>query len=328
MNQLEPWKIWAVTAALVCAILGSTAARVRPQAFDEALAWAAAVDSGQRSPSVTTTSPDTSANQYEAYPSYTPHRSFSDAGYSGVKTRTIIPLNNPSYGSATASAVQAEYYQEPVIDVTQQILNNQDSTGDLVAVNDGQSTHNWDLPLSYSVDVPTPTNDFVTDGWVYPAVRSDLAFNTAWDVASLDGYRMDFSDSSVPTDVQASDLALTTAIINVAINGSDTNGTVNPVPFPVAGYLTGAEQPVVLDSVVVNTVQNLALAGEFNEELGDEQEVLDEARTQALGAEVQAEAQAQLQAALQQRTEAVYTVTFGRVNVQINGVQFTDPPQE
>src|SRR5580700_67164 len=173
MNDLQPWKIWSVTAILVCAILGSTAARVRPQPSGESPALTAEVTSAEHRTGVTIASSDTNGNQNDAYAFYTPHRSFIRAGYSSGQASAIAPLNNLLSGSRASSMVQAEGYQEPLVDVAQEIVGNPEHLTNQFAANEGQSTHNWYAPLFDTDNGQVQEDMFAAvpdDHWAYAAV--------------------------------------------------------------------------------------------------------------------------------------------------------------
>jgi hypothetical protein len=326
MNDLEPWKIWAITAVLVCAIFGTAAARVRSQTVGDPSAQAAEVTSGEDSASVATASPHTAADQYEVYPSYVPHRSFSSAGYSGVQASSIIPLTNLLYGPGPSSGIETENDQEPVLDVARQLLGNEASQAASLAANDDQTETNQ-VQVDMFTDVPQ-------DHWAYAAVQ-DTPMDVTLDFTSPNGEALVFSDPSDPPEAQAFDLALQNVIVNTAVMGPDSSGAVNLLQRLGGGYGTAASQTYELGSQAVNPeiYQGLALTGELAEELGDEGDFANEQQNEAVLAEakalVVAQAQAQLQEAMrQQQVEAIYRLNVGSAVIQLNDVQFSMPPEE
>jgi hypothetical protein len=316
MNDLQPWKIWAVTAALVCAILGTTAARVRLQPTGGTSALAAAVNSSIRPTSVTTAS-DTNNNQNDAYAIYTPHRSFIGAGYVSGQAGAIAPLGNLRYGSEASPAMQADDYQEPQIDVTQQIIGDQGSQADQLAANDGQPTTNWGMPDFYATGDQVRDDMFADvpeDHWEFAAAPDTVQMLT-FNIPPRDAYRAALLDLTGTADIRMLDPSVRNAVINAAFNGSYANGTANLLQALGNSYGNAAEQPVELETGAVYPTENLAISGELLVGFGDEQAVVDGARAQAIQAQaqaLQAQAQAQLQAAQQQRAEAINAANLGR----------------
>jgi hypothetical protein len=233
------------------------------------------------------------------------------------------------YGSDVSSVMEAELNQEPELDVTRQILGDQESPAYHLAADSGQVTHNWNLPFFYSAGNQTQDDIFASvpeDHWAYAAVPDTNSMVTLNIPATeLSGFIS--LDQSGPTDARVIDLALSTAIINTVIGDSRTAGTVSRLGLLSSLEENQAIQPYEIDNQSVNptTYQNLALYDEMQvQQIAVEQEVLDDSSTQAL----RAEEQAQLRAALQQRAQAVYNLNLARVNIQISGVQFTVRPEE
>jgi len=339
MNDLEPWKIWSVTAVLVCAILGSTATRLQPVSVGPVGAQAGTLTADERSASAPTTPPDATEDQYTAYSSYTPRRSSTCSGYFSSQPGAILPSSNLLYGSAAATAMPAEYDQQPVMDVAQQMLGDRDSQADLVAINNDQVMNYTFLSDVSTVDDLTSLGAANENGWTYKSMGDDLAFDSTDYPVNLLGNPIFFGgasagwvDPSVLADSRVTNLALQNATINAAAIGSDLNGAVSLVQALGSGNGNAAQQLGEIDSFSVNPAQYLAFSGERQVDLGDEPEDVDAVQSQAVRAEAQAlvvaEAQAQVQAALQQRNEAVFTVNGGTINVHISGVQFSVQPQE
>lgn len=226
MNDLGPWKIWAVTGALVVAILGCAAMRVRPQDGADGIAQASTLTTktDERSTPVTS-EPTQSADQYEGYFSGTSRASNSQADYSVAQSTAIVP-NQPNALASISNPVD-DNDQQLELDVTQQILST--------------DTHQGDVIVSFTLEQPTdeivswfPATaseanqndwegiDYPVDQRAYVSVLGSIPIN--YSINLSDGNGTILLNQSELGEVRLADNALKNAVIQVAFNGENSNG--------------------------------------------------------------------------------------------------------
>jgi len=199
MNDLEPWKIWAVTGALVAAILGSAAIRVRPTDIAEASAQASTLtpDQSAAGPAV---GANLSADQFDAYSLGNSHRSFSRDWHSNPQPSPDAPQQFIAYRSASRFAAIGNGYQEPEMDVAQQIIGTDGPEDRLLASdNREQSTSKMGDWLTSATFNPAGSElaDGSYHGWFAPSTAAE-PIDLAWQDADLTDVSSDTTGIFVP----------------------------------------------------------------------------------------------------------------------------------
>jgi hypothetical protein len=189
MNDLEPWKIWAVTGVLVCAILAITAARVRPVGVGGGSAEASTLAAGQGAASAAANRSDEATEvQYEANSSYTPVPSFRVAEYSSGHPTAIVEVTKQLYDSAADSGLRDDIDQDSQLNVTPQILGADDNQVDRVAANSYDPSDDpgaiSPIPGDISVQQAQEASNIATP----PLTTRDM--NTAIRVWTAEGFNM------------------------------------------------------------------------------------------------------------------------------------------
>ena len=139
MNDLDPWKIWAITGMLALTILGSAEVRIRPQIGAEGVAQASTLPTSETSMPVPSETPQR-ADQYEAYAPGA-QGSVRAADYSSASASyPAIGMHNVS--TSLSDSVGDE---ESELDVTQQLFGTEASPTDALADTNYQSLNGVDV---------------------------------------------------------------------------------------------------------------------------------------------------------------------------------------
>jgi len=321
MNDLEPWKIWAVTGVLVCAILAFTEARVQPQLGGELSAQASTLTPEQR-PTAVPGDTGKFAVQYDAYSIGSPCRSSIRTIYSNSQPYAEAPLSNLHQMSRESSGMANDEVPGLDLDVTQQIFGNSTlrtdpATFDTIDLNsDGGVT--WFSSADASGDMFT---DVPTDHWAYTAVSDNTATSNL--ITNLvDGTTTIYLSQAGDSFVRVSNAEIGSAVAQVVLSG-DANGSA-----PLLQALSAAAGQV---SEGFSSMGPGEPPSPTDEE-GEAEEMLRlkasaDAAEAAYESTLQQPVYAEQQAAAQQASNAI-RVNLGNMKLQINGVQFTVTPQQ
>lgn len=301
MNDLEPWKIWAVTGVLVCVILSGTGARIRPLGAGEAAAQANVLTSDRRAAS-TVSHQAQSSDQHESYFSGYFHSAYSAREYSQPQTPPIIRVQDLMVGFSASSGVfndSIDNGQAPELNVTQQILGTDDTQADQFAANSYQpfnySGKNWSTAPDFPIaDYAEISNEMSIDQLNSATAPDGTQYTVVLKISSPDGNGFTTINLSGAGEVRISNMALIGDQIKVAFSNvtGSSDVTSNVLQSIDAAVSTIGGQSQVLDGEPQNGPASSIGA-----------EDLDELRAQAVEADVLARSGALSE--VQQRSAAI-----------------------
>jgi hypothetical protein len=279
MNDLEPWKIWAVTGVIVCLVLGSTAARVRPIVVTGGAAQADTLSGGERStPAQAELSqkPD----QYESYSYGGTHQTLEPTEYYNQRAIATLPITAPLYELSAQDSLSEANESDQDINVAGQMLAAQSVQSVEVAENQPSILGYSALALNDAPNISQDGLDFLTG-----AVLDESDFDQTYSASGNVNVVWNFDSGTGSADDFRLDLGK--VVLDDTMNGLAANERVyltqalGEIDGPINGPLS-IDQPVLLDSLdeakmvdVVRAQAAAALKEEILAQVEQEQAVVE-----------------------------------------------------